>query len=439
MLRCRRGSVAFATVIALVPLIGVVALGAEAGSWYVTKQHAQTAADAAAFSGGLTLACSISGSSNCDTAQDYVYRGKEFAAQNKFCNTGDTVFTCASSLAADTTQTVLIDQGAYDAVTGAWTSSTSGTFVRASVSQHQPAYLAAVLGLSTVDIGAQAIVQIQNPKNLCGLGLNSSGTSLTIGGSSIITGTGCALMSDSAVKYNSTPTFVGSDWAVDAVAGCKASSGHCTISVPYNYNMLPVVNPLKVLDTETFNSRTGNTPPPQGSDPRCNSKGKCYLLTPNSSAGAYKDITVNNNDTLIFTASGTYFFYNASIKINSGTVIGTGVTLVLLGTSSLSIGSGATVNLSAPATNTFSSDLNGVLIDDQSSAAVSITGGGTVALSGAMYFPKADVTYGGTVQGASTCAEVIANTLTINGNVYLSSTGCGSNTITSTQIVALVH
>ena len=53
LLRCRRGSVAFATVVALVPLIGVVALGAEAGSWYVTKQHAQNAADAAAYLGRL--------------------------------------------------------------------------------------------------------------------------------------------------------------------------------------------------------------------------------------------------------------------------------------------------------------------------------------------------------------------------------------------------
>ena len=53
LLRCRRGSAAFATVIALVPLIGVVALGAEAGSWYVTKQHAQNAADSAAMSGAL--------------------------------------------------------------------------------------------------------------------------------------------------------------------------------------------------------------------------------------------------------------------------------------------------------------------------------------------------------------------------------------------------
>src|SRR5450759_4518787 len=105
LLRCRRGSVALVTVIALVPLIGVVALGAEAGSWYVTKQHAQNAADAAAYSGGLQLACSTSGSSTCDKAQDYVYRGKQFADQNRFCNPRDTSYPCANSPPTGTTQT----------------------------------------------------------------------------------------------------------------------------------------------------------------------------------------------------------------------------------------------------------------------------------------------------------------------------------------------
>src|SRR2546423_1066068 len=55
LLRCRRGSAALATAVALVPLVGVVALGAEAGSWYVTKQHAQNAADSAAMSAALAI------------------------------------------------------------------------------------------------------------------------------------------------------------------------------------------------------------------------------------------------------------------------------------------------------------------------------------------------------------------------------------------------
>ena len=109
LLRCRRGSAAFATVAALVPLIGVVALGGEAGSWYVTKQHAQNAADAAAYSGALWVACSDP--TKCDKAQDYVYRGKQFAARNAFCNAGESYpgSNCVS-LPAGTSQTVQIDQ-----------------------------------------------------------------------------------------------------------------------------------------------------------------------------------------------------------------------------------------------------------------------------------------------------------------------------------------
>jgi hypothetical protein len=266
-------------------------------------------------------------------------------------------------------------------------------------------------------------------------------------------------MSDNTVKYNSTPTFSGSGWAVNGVSGCVASAGHCALSVPYNYNMLPATNPLKVLDTKSFNTRTGNNNPltaitcpqsvPAGTK-------KCYSVTPNSAgAGAYKGLMVSTGDYVTF-SPGTYFFYNATIKINGGTVTCTctstagvvtaGVTLVLLGTTSSLTISGATVNLAAPATNSFSSDLNGVLIDDQaqnavsSKIAVSISGNGNVSLGGAMYFPNADVSWGGTVQNNNTtCTEVIANTLTINGNAYMSTLNCAPGTIAHSQVVALVH
>src|SRR4051812_26349528 len=85
---------------------------------------------------------------------------------------------------------------------------------------------------------------------------------LTIGGSSQITGNGCALMSDTAVKLNSSPTFIGSGWAVNAVNGCNASAGHCALTgTPYNYNMLPANNPLLALNGKSFNLRTGSASP----------------------------------------------------------------------------------------------------------------------------------------------------------------------------------
>jgi hypothetical protein len=114
----------------------------------------------------------------------------------------------------------------------------------------------------------------------------------------------------------------------------------------------------------------------------------------------------------------------------------------LLGNSNIKI-TGGTINLSAPATNAFSSDLNGVLIDDQASNAskndVTINGS-TVSLGGAMYFPNVNVTWGGNVQNTNTtCTEVIANTLTINGNAYLSTDNCAPQTIAHPIVVALVQ
>jgi hypothetical protein len=428
LVRDRRGAIAFMTVIALVPLIGFIALGAEAGSWYVTRQHAQNAADAAAYSGGLTVACALSGSTACDTA-DYVVRGEQFAARNGFCNTGATYTGCSETLV----QTVEIDRGTYAG--GVFTVSGTGDSVRAIVRQETSPVLATILGLTTFNIGALAVVTVQTKKDVCALGLGPQTNGITIGGSSEITGNGCAMMSDTALKFNSEPSFTGSNWAVQSVNGC--SGGHCDVDVPYNYSALPARNPLSVLDTKSYNLRTGNTPP------SCPVQEDGYKhCSPNSSGtGAYGKLQVKNGDKY-FLDPGTYFF-NADITVSEGGELqGVGVTLVLLGNSSIKI-TGGTVNLSAPLVNTFDSDLNGVLIDDQAltqpSNNVTINGA-SVSLGGVMYFPNVEVTWSGNTQNANlACTQVIANAITIQGDSYLSSAGCAAGTVPKTQVVALVE
>jgi Flp pilus assembly protein TadG len=455
LLRSRRGSAAFATVIALVPLIGVVAIGAEAGSWYVTRQHAQNAADAAAYSGALRLACTTAGAT-CDT-QPVDYRGKEFAAQNAFCNSGDSTAypgrQCATSLPTGISQAVQIDIGDYNAGTFTTPAAGSGNAVRARVSQQQPAYLAVVLGLTSVNIPAQAIAQVQQPKDVCALALGPGSGALKIGGSVQNTGNGCGLMSDTTVQFASTPSFTGSGWAVYGVSGCSPSSTCGKLSVPYNYFMPYAYDPLSKLDSQSFNNTTGNNQPEkQITCPSSVPVGtkKCYSVNPNGpgTGAAYGKLMVSTGDYVTF-APGTYFFSGA-ITINGGTVTcptctpwtgtGLGVTLVLLGNSSLSISGNATVTLSAPKTNTTSSALNGVLIDDQTNNAVKFNGTGTVTLGGAMYFPKADVTWNGTTASTNTsCSEVIAKTITMTGGAYMNTQGCAPGTIAYTQVVALVR
>lgn len=446
LLHSRRGSVAFATVIALVPLIGVVSLAAEAGSWYVTRKNAQNAADAAAYSGALRLACTIAGATNCDP-QSVDYRGKEFAAQNAFCNSSpkdNTLYPdsqCVTSLPSGISRVVKIDIGDYvgDYNSGTFTTPPKGTgnAVRAIVSQQQPAYLAAVLGFKTVNIPAQAIALVQNPTKLCALALGPDSGALKLGGNLSNNGTGCGMMSDTTVQFASTPTFTGTGWAVYGQTGCTPVSTCGNVTVTHNYFMPNATNPLSKLDGESFNSRTGNT------SPSCPVQADGWNhCTPNSTgSGAYGSFPTVSTGNKYILDPGTYFFYKATIKITGGQLKGTGVTLVLLGDSQLTI-NGGTVDLAAPATNSFSSDLNGVLIDDQasnkSSNQVKINGGGTVSLGGAMYFPHVDVSWGGTTASTNTtCAEVIAKTIDMSGGGYLNTQGCGP--VAYTQVVALVQ
>ena len=57
-----------------------------------------------------------------------------------------------------------------------------------------------------------------------------------------------------------------------------------------------------------------------------------------------------------------------------------------------------------------------------------------------MYFPNVDVTWGGTAQMLIRPVHmVIANTLNISGNAYLSTQNCAPSTVAQTQVVALVQ
>jgi Putative Flp pilus-assembly TadE/G-like len=440
LLRCRRGSAAFATVIALVPLIGVVALGGEAGSWYVTKQHAQNAADAAAYSGGLVVACSLSGA--CADTHDYVYRGKEFAAQNSFCNAGDTSYpgaTCASSLPTNVSQTVAMDRGTWAG--GAWTSSANGAFVRAQVSQQQPAYLAAVLGLTTVNIPTQAIAQVKNPSQTppCALALTGS---LSFQGSPNINAPGCTLTSNDTA--NNALNFTGggmsftSGTLLAATGGCSGSSTLCGASNVKTFQ-LPVTDPFSALDG-ALTSLCGSS-----------TSGTCGLSQcGGSTLVAYTAAKPCTNDSLHITSNSTenlcgVYFISDTLKITGTPVIQnsstctTGVTFILLPGATINNQGNATITIagptSAPSTTSLPASLQadaslfkGMAIYDASSAAVQFGGTSNINVTGNIYAPTAAVTFQGNptlnLGGGNNCGEIIAASIKWAGNASFDDSGC---------------
>jgi hypothetical protein len=435
MLRCRRGSVSFATVIALVPLIGAVALGAEAASWYVTRQHAQNAADAAAYAGALRLACSLAPS--CSDTNSVDYRGKEVAAQNAFCNLGDTSYpgsNCQTTLPNGTSQTVQI------ALLTSW-NGINGNFVQATVSQQQRAQLAAVLGLSTVNIPATAVASVEKPTHLPCV-LAESGAITFQDASVQINAPNCGLASNGTpigftfkTGLNTAP-IVGS---MSTAGGCSGNASLCGSVSTYNP---PVIDPFSALTSAiaglSLPNCTGSTLQPYAIGSQC----------------ANNNTTINSATTL--TVSGVYFFSGGlSLGGNGSLATATGVsaTIIVLPVSgnktSLKMAGGATFNITAPTTapSALPSQLasvakllkNMALFDPETSP--QITGTSTMSGSGVFYLPNANpLNWQGTSTGqVSTCTEVIAASIQLAGTPNFNNSGCDPSILLVSQIVKLVQ
>jgi Flp pilus assembly protein TadG len=416
LLRCRRGSAAFATVVALVPLIGAVALGGEAGSWYVTKQHAQNAADAAAISGVWRLICDQRGS--CTDANSVDYRAKQFAAQNAFCNTGDNTSypggQCAAPLPG-TSQSVTVDVGANQ--------------VRATVSQQQPTYLAKLLGLSTVNIGATAVAQVQILTNPCILSLTGSAS---FQGSATVNSPNCGVASNSTASNAfdftgngglniNVPSF--------SAGGCSQTGGNQCDNV--SQHAAPVPNPLSGLDSAIASLTTSSFSGPKKSGTSYDSYENC---------SCYND----GNKSLTGTLNGTYFFNG---KVDIGTVTGT-ATLILFGGATLSkITGNPTIQLTAqkdhpqlpPGLSSVRSLMTDLLIYDPESftnKGVDISGNSSSFFNGTIYVPKTPLTYSGNSSvDTPGCFQVIAYSVKFSGDTKLDNSKCKSDGATTFEVL----
>ncbi|MHC2258075.1 Flp pilus assembly protein TadG [Bradyrhizobium embrapense] len=435
VLRCRRGSVGFATTVAMIPLIGVLALGGEAGSWYVTQQRAQNAADAAAYSGGLQAACLAAGTScSITTNSDVIYRGKQFAAQNTFCNSGDTSYPgskCATSLPSGISQSVQI------ASLTSW-GGTAGTYVQAKVSQTQPTYLAKMLGLSTVTIGAMAVAKVQGAnKPPCALALTG-----TIGfqGSPNINAPNCGMASNDTAS--NALDFTGGGMSINlgslsAAGGCTGASSFCNTAYTY---MPPVTNPFSALDSVTL---------PTLADCSNSSSLTAYSAT---TPCKNNNVSLTGNGALNLTG-GVYFISGTLTLKGNSSISGTALFILLPGASFSMKGTG-TITISGNASVTSSqvpsalqpylSLLSYMAIYDQSNVAVQFGGNSNINLSGTMYAPNASVTFQGNptidLGGGNGCGELVAASIAFNGNATFNDTGCPTNTVPSTpQYVQLVQ
>jgi Flp pilus assembly protein TadG len=452
LLHSRRGAVAFATIIALVPLIGVVALGGEAGSWYVTRQHAQNAADAAAYSGAVQQLC-IS-NAPCAVTQTVDYRAKQAAAQNAFCNAGSTSYPgsqCSTSLPSGVSQTVQI------ASLASW-KGTAGTYVQATVTQQQPAYLARVLGLSTVNVPATAVATVKSvvyPP--CVLSLTGS---ISFQGSPNINAPNCGMASNDKAK--DAINFTGGGMSMNlgslsTVGGCTGTASFCNTAL--TYMPAPTINPFTALDGAlTTLCGTNPTLPAKCGLPKCSGSDLVAYTAANKCTN--DSISTKGNTAFNLAAGVSVYFISGTLTLKGGSTVTcnspcTGVTFILLPGASIDTKGGGILTLKGPSTAPSASSLPAALqssaalfqymsMYDVSATPVTFGGNSNINLTGNIYAPNADVTFQGNptiaVGGAGGCGQLIAKSVAFNGNATFDTTGCPSQTkLPKSQYVQLVQ
>jgi hypothetical protein len=392
--RWRRGTVVAIVALTMPVLIGVSALGLDAGLLYLQRRQAQTAAEAASLAAAYSL-----------------YNGSTFSAA----------------------QTAAVAAGTQNGITVSTSNVTQpqSGYVAVSVTSTQPRLFSALWGSGTMSATATATARSSSASaapysTSAVIALSKTAASgLFITGSAVLTVTGGGVQVNSnatANPYNSSAFYVGNMGGITApsiaVVGTTwlqpYGTGTVSPSTPSTGSVVadplanasppisaPSITAAKALGSHT-NYSTGN--------------GNTYTMSPGYYSGG-----VNLGASTVTMSAGTYYidggyFYAA----NNAVITGTGVTIYLSPTAStsgfaVSIQSASSLTLSAPTSGTYSGLL--FYVDSSNTSEVQFGNNPALNLSGTIYAPSSllDVTGFGN-QTLKLGSQIIANTIRVENN-----------------------
>lgn len=410
--RDTRGSIVIIAGMAFPLLVGAMALGTEAGFWYLSQRKLQQTADLVAYAAVVQLRSGRAGTQMVAAAQD-------IANRNGLQPSTDTLTLNNPPLT-----------GAY---------SGSGKAVEVTIVRSQKRYFTLIYSSDPVEIKARAVAEYIQGSNACLLSLDPTvGGAVTVSGSSEVVFEGC----DVATNSNDDQAFQMSGGSVQLSTGCVHSVGGVetttgltltTCSAPRTE--VPVVidpysdveDPEVVGDCANGNLTDVSVTPDTGHPLGVGSKHFCGGMSLTGSVNF---------------APGLYIVDGGTFKINaSALVTGSEVTFFLTGGASLSYNGGATINLSAPT----SGPLAGLLFyadRDDAGVAHKINGNTGSELNGAIYMPSGDLDYSGNFSGGGGgCTQIVTRRVTFSGNSSLE-VNCeagGARRIAVGESIALVE
>jgi Flp pilus assembly protein TadG len=399
--RDQSGNYAVLTALTTPVLLGIAGLGTEVGVWSVKHQTMQSAADSGAVS--AAVAYYIQGNNSNLSVQ-----ANAVASPYGFVNGSNGVTVTVNQPPKSGTHTttagaveVIITQPQTRLFSAMWDSQSMTLSARAvaipASSWGGTGCVAALSGSASGAIGTQGNAQIGLDN--CSMFDNSSNASaLTAGGTSAI----------SAYSVN--------------VVGQVPSASAANISVTNGIQTggPPMIDPY------------GNTSP--GSFSGCDQHNYSAKTTVTISPGVYCGGINLNAGANVTLSPGIYYLDQGNLQVNGGaTMTGTGVTLVFTSSTghnyaNATIGGGATINLTAPTTGATA----GIAIFGDRNMPAGTTfkfeGGASQIFGGALYLPKAAVSFSGGAGTSTGCTQLIANTVTFTGtsNFAIDCSGYGT-------------
>ena len=394
-------------------MLGFLAFAVDCGYFFHMKRMAQAAADAAAIA----------------AAEEDQYGS---TAEQNAANAAATMNGFNTS-AATNPATVTLTSNSNGNYSNLGTGN-PGTWIQAVVSQPIKGYFLEAFngGSHTMTISAAAAAGEGQVSPTCICLEAPTGRDLNMSNNSQITASGCGVTIDSS--STNALGIVGSANLNSLSLGTVSSTWNNSSNYSNNVNNAGSISSSTDIVTG-ISSGCAPTLPPVPTDTNCSADpfnsisggGAKYTVGPGSTYGStvggtticYTALTVNGNGDTVTLNPGIYVINGGSLHFESGANKGgTGVLFYLEGNASVTIDNGANVNLAASTTGTYANIL--IYQDPADTKTLSIQGGSSAVMSGAIYATGAAVTLGNG-SGTSITADIVAQTLTMNGGGTLNS------------------
>ena len=269
-------------------------------------------------------------------------------------------------------------------------------------------------------IERHTVVAVEESAVACVLALHrTSSRVINISGSTTVDVTGCTLAansnSESAIFLGGAGTLtaeclrssggISASESAMALECNKPATNAARISDPYADLKMPLPGPP--IDQNGCGMGLG-----QGGAFNSCLAGSMDGDTLNIGPGTYDGLDVKDK---LHLAPGNYII-TGPIKINAtAQITGTGVTIFIAPTASMTINGSASVNLVAPTTGTYQGFLFAAL--PGYTQTLSMNGSGDISMTGIIYAPESEeVIYSGNSSAAGECVRIVAATISFTGN-----------------------